>query len=74
MPIEAVRDVVQSEGFRDRGGTRRHWSRRTGHTARLNVKLRPETRDEIHAITDANRRGVGETIEHLLEAFDDRQS
>lgn len=74
MPIEAIRDVAEAEGFRNRGGARRHWSRRTGRTAQLNVKLRPETRDDIYAIADANRWGVGETIERLLEAFHDRQS
>ena len=70
---EIVRDLGESEGFRNRGGTRRHWSRRTGRTAQLNVKLKPETRNEIYAIADANRWGVGETIERLLEAFHDRE-
>ena len=74
VPMDTVRDVAETEGFRNRGGIRRHWSRRTGRTAQLNVKLRPETRDEIYAIADANRWGVGETIERLLEVFHDRQS
>ena len=38
------------------------------------VHCRLETREEIYATADANQWGVGETIEHLLEAFHGRRS
>ncbi len=51
---------------RQRRQPRRH---RTGRTAQLNVRTRPETVDAVYAIADEEGWLVGETVERALEAL-----
>lgn len=44
--------------------------RRTGRTAQLNLKVRPETIQAFYAIADREGWGLGETFEHALAALE----
>ena len=65
----AVREIATSEGFQGRTQRRPNYSRLTGRTEQFNVRIRAEPKAEIYAIADENRWSMGETVEHLLEAF-----
>ena len=64
-----VRGIAASEGFQGRMQQRPRYSRITGRTKQLNVRITAQTRAEIYAIADENRWGMGETMEKLVEAF-----
>lgn len=40
--------------------------RRTGRTAQLNLKAKPETIEQFYAIADAHGWGLGEAFEHAV--------
>ena len=49
---------------------RTHHRRKTGRTAQLAQKVRPESLELLYAIADQNNWGLGETIEHALQALE----
>ena len=65
-PVPAAEPPVAETVAQPRRGPRRH---RTGRTAQLNVRTRPETVDAVYAIADEEGWLVGETVERALEAL-----
>lgn len=66
-PAKAVLAPIQPEG--QRTPPRR---RRTGRNAQFNLKARPETIELFCIIADKNGWGLGETLEHALDALMER--
>lgn len=65
-PASATEAPVAETAAQPRREPRRH---RTGRTAQLNVRTRPETVDAVYAIADEEGWLVGETVERALEAL-----
>lgn len=70
-----TRAAAEASGFRSREpvnsvapppATIQQRRRRTGRNVQFNVKLRQETIDGLTAIADANKWGLGETLEKAL--------
>ena len=66
---QAIRAVAEAEKFVSRAVRQMH-RRRTGRTAQINIKTRPEVIERIYAIAAANNWLVGEVLEHAIEALD----
>jgi len=49
---------------------RMHHRRKTGRTAQLAQKVRPESLELLYALAEQNNWGLGETIEHGLQALE----
>ena len=65
-PASATEAPATETATGPRRQPRRH---RTGRTAQLNVRTRPETFDAVYAIADEEGWLVGETVERALEAL-----
>lgn len=48
--------------------------RRTGRSAQLNLKVRPDTIEQFYAIADANGWGLGEAFEKAVDLLAKQQS
>lgn len=48
--------------------------RRTGRSAQLNLKVRPDTIEQFYAIADANDWGLGEAFEKAVDLLAKQQS
>lgn len=69
---EASTKVAKEAGFKSREAekpkkVRAQRRRRTGRSAQLNVKVKPETIEEFYAIADGQGWGLGETLENAVE-------
>jgi hypothetical protein len=49
---------------------RLHHRRKTGRTAQLAQKVKPESLELLYALAEQNNWGLGETIEHELQALE----
>jgi hypothetical protein len=49
---------------------RLHHRRKTGRTAQLAQKVKPESLELLYALAEQNNWGLGETIEHGLQALE----
>ena len=76
---EVARQAAEAAGFRSREPAksestlvtpRQQRRRRTGRTAQLNLKLKPETIDTFTRVADANGWGLGETFERAVELLE----
>lgn len=73
---EVTRQAAEATGFRSREPAkteqppvtpRQQRRRRTGRTAQLNLKLKPETIDAFTRVADAHGWGLGEAFERAVE-------
>lgn len=77
-PAEARRPAGEAAGEaagetgveRGAGQGPRPRRRRTGRTAQLNLKVRPETIEAFYALADRQGWGLGEAFEHALRALE----
>ena len=76
---EATRQAAEATGFRSRepvksepimATPRQQRRRRTGRTAQLNLKLKPETIETFIRVADANGWGLGEAFERAVELLE----
>jgi hypothetical protein len=76
---EATRQAAEATGFRSREPVRNEQApvtprqqrrRRTGRTAQLNLKLKPETIEAFFRIADARSWGLGEAFERAVELLE----
>ena len=76
---EATRQAAEATGFRSREPVRgepilttprQQRRRRTGRTAQLNLKLKPETIETFIRVADANGWGLGEAFERAVELLE----
>lgn len=76
---EATKQAAEATGFRSRepvrseptmATPRQQRRRRTGRTAQLNLKLKPETIDAFIRVADANGWGLGEAFERAVELLE----
>lgn len=72
---EMTRQAAEATGFRSREPTkmeqapvtpRQQRRRRTGRTAQLNLKLKPETIEAFTRVADTNGWGLGEAFERAV--------
>ena len=68
-PRAALREAALDEGWAAREPRRPHYSRRTGRTAPIGARVRPEVRARLQAIADDNRWGIAEALERIIEAY-----
>lgn len=79
---ETARQAAEAAGFRSRESRERtpeppkvqQRRRRTGRTAQLNLKLKPETIETFIRIADANGWGLGEAFERATALLEQNQS
>ena len=73
---EATKEAAEATGFRSRepvrsapivATPRQQRRRRTGRTAQLNLKLKPETIEAFIRVADTNGWGLGEAFERAVE-------
>jgi len=73
---EVTRQAAEATGFRSREPAkieptpvtaRQQRRRRTGRTAQLNLKLKPETIEAFTRVADAHGWGLGEAFERAVE-------
>ena len=78
---EVTRQAAEATGFRSREPMRIEQvavpprpqrRRRTGRSAQLNLKLKPETIDAFTRVADANGWGLGEAFERAVELLKQR--
>lgn len=62
--------VAETSLERGAGQGSRPRRRRTGRTAQLNLKVRPETIEAFYALADRQGWGLGEAFEHALRALE----
>ena len=76
---EATKQAAEATGFRSREPVRsdpivamprQQRRRRTGRTAQLNLKLKPETIEAFIRVADANGWGLGEAFERAVELLE----
>jgi hypothetical protein len=66
-----VRDVAEANNYPSRAAAMRPRSRRkTGRTEQLNLRVRAEDLARFIEISDEFGWVFGETLQHLVEAFD----
>lgn len=68
--LAAVETVAETSPERGAGQGPRPRRRRTGRTAQLNLKVRPETIEAFYALADRQGWGLGEAFEHALRALE----
>ena len=68
--LAAVETVAETRAERGAGQGPRPRRRRTGRTAQLNLKVRPETIEAFYALADRQGWGLGEAFEHALRALE----
>lgn len=68
--LAAVETVAETSAERGAGQGPRPRRRRTGRTAQLNLKVRPETIEAFYALADRQGWGLGEAFEHALRALE----
>lgn len=66
----AAEAVAETSPERGAGQGPRPRRRRTGRTAQLNLKVRPETIEAFYALADRQGWGLGEAFEHALRALE----
>lgn len=66
----AAETVAETSLKRGAGQGPRPRRRRTGRTAQLNLKVRPETIEAFYALADRQGWGLGEAFEHALRALE----
>lgn len=66
----AAETVAETSPERGAGQGPRPRRRRTGRTAQLNLKVRPETIEAFYALADRQGWGLGEAFEHALRALE----
>jgi hypothetical protein len=76
---EVTRQAAEATGFRSRKPVRaeqppvmlrQQRRRRTGRTAQLNLKLKPETIETFTRVADANGWGLGEAFERAVSLLE----
>lgn len=76
---EVTRQAAEATGFRSREPAktelapltpRQQRRRRTGRTAQLNLKLKPETIEAFTRVADANGWGLGEAFERAVDLLE----
>ena len=76
---EVTKQAAEATGFRSREPVkieqaavtpRQQRRRRTGRTAQLNLKLKPETIDVFTRVADAQGWGLGEAFERAVELLE----
>lgn len=76
---EVTRQAAEATGFRSREPvrieqaptvSRQQRRRRTGRTAQLNLKLKPETIEAFTRVADANGWGLGEAFERAVDLLE----
>jgi hypothetical protein len=70
-PLAMVREVAEANNYPSRAAARAPRSRRkTGRTEQLNLRVRAEDLARFVEISDEFGWVFGETLQHLVEAFD----
>jgi len=78
---EVTRQAAEATGFRSREPSRiepapvtprQQRRRRTGRTAQLNLKLKPETIEAFTRVADAHGWGLGEAFERAVDLLEQR--
>jgi hypothetical protein len=70
-PLSLVREVAEANNYPSRAATRPRRSRKkTGRTEQLNLRVRAEDLARFVAISDEHGWVFGETLQHLVEAFE----
>ena len=70
-PLAMVREVAEANNYPSRAAPRPPRSRRkTGRTEQLNLRVRAEDLARFVEISDEFGWVFGETLQHLVEAFD----
>ena len=72
---EQIREIGDAANFPSRQGSpppekRRTHHRKTGRTAQLAQKVRPEYLELLYRLAGRKNWGLGETIEHAFEALE----
>jgi hypothetical protein len=69
---DAIRQVSEAQNFPSRTPSRTLRRRRTGRNMQVSIKATRETIERLVAISDANRWPFGETLEHALDALEQK--
>lgn len=81
LPEKALKKFSETQGFpsrepggqkkKKRGAVRRALPQ-TGRNEQFNIKVHPAAKQAFYDIADAQKWGLGETLEHALEALKER--